>query len=472
MMTVGAAQPKPLRRVGRYALYHEIASGGMATVYIGRQQGQAGFARTVAIKRLHPQFAKEPDFVSMFIDEARLAARISHPTVVPTLDVVATEGELFLVMEYVQGESLSRLLRTTRERGELVSTRVVAAIVADLLHGLHAAHEAKSERGEALHLVHRDVSPHNVLVGIDGVARVFDFGVAKATDRIQTTRDGQLKGKIAYMAPEQITGSATRRTDVYASSVILWEALTGRRLFAGENDVKILSQVINSELTRPSQHVPGLDPAWDDITLRGLHRDEAQRFPTAREMALEIERRFSVARATEVGAWVESLAGEALARRAAEVSAVERASDVEPALADKASEAGAESTETRLSAVSRAGDARAGAHAGRRRTLAVAGMCAGALSVAAILAVRSGSHPSGVASAASSGHAAMSAPSADTTVALPSTAPASSTADTPSSAPSSAPAAIPLSSRSGNAAPPRPRTPKPASLDVILDKRR
>jgi serine/threonine-protein kinase len=328
-MTEGDASSSPVRRIGRYALHGEIASGGMATVYVGRQRGQAGFARTVAIKRLHPQHAKEPEFVAMFLDEARLAARIRHPNVVPTLDVVATDGELFLVMEYVQGESLARLLRATRQRKEHAPTRVVAAIVTDVLHGLHAAHEATSEKGEPLGLVHRDVSPHNILVGTDGAARVVDFGVAKAAGRIQTTREGQLKGKIAYMAPEQITGVASRRTDVYAASVVLWEALTARRLFSGENDANVMNQVMNATVAPPSKHVEGLDPAWDEIVLRGLERDEERRYATAREMALEIEARVPLARATEVGAWVESLAGESLAKRAAEVTSVESASDVD-----------------------------------------------------------------------------------------------------------------------------------------------
>jgi len=330
----GEALGSPVRRVGRYALYREIASGGMATVFVGRQQGQAGFARTVAIKRLHPQFAKEPDFVAMFLDEARLAARIRHPNVVPTLDVVATEGELFLVMEFVQGESLSRLMRASRQRKENPPPRVVAAIMADVLHGLHAAHEATSEKGEPLGLVHRDVSPHNVLVGADGVSRVVDFGVAKAAGRIQTTREGQIKGKIAYMAPEQITGVVSRRSDVYAASVVLWEVLTGKRLFAGENEAVVLNQVLNAQVTPPSQLVEGLDPAWDEIVMKGLEREEPKRWETAREMAVAIETRLQLARATQVAEWVESLAGDSLAKRAADLTSIESASDIEavPAL--------------------------------------------------------------------------------------------------------------------------------------------
>src|SRR6516225_8996456 len=187
-MTVGNAAQN-VRVVGRYALYVAIAAGGMATVHLGRLIGEVGFSRTVAIKRLHPQYAADPEFVSMFLDEARLAARIRHPNVVPTLDVVATKGELFLVMDYVPGESLARLSRVCREQRRPIPHRITSAVMAGALHGLHAAHEAKSERGAPLGIVHRDVSPQNVLVGADGVPRVLDFGVAKAAGRMQETRE-------------------------------------------------------------------------------------------------------------------------------------------------------------------------------------------------------------------------------------------------------------------------------------------
>ena len=191
--------------VDRYAIYDAIASGGMATVHLGRLIGTAGFLRTVAIKRLHSQFAHDADFTAMFLDEARLASRIQHPNVVSTLDVVMNDNELLLVMEYVRGESLSRLIRRARDRGVPLPPRVVVAIMSGALHGLHAAHEAVDEKGALLGLVHRDMSPQNVLVGTDGVARVLDFGVAKAAGRVHTTRDGDIKGKVLYMPPEQLS---------------------------------------------------------------------------------------------------------------------------------------------------------------------------------------------------------------------------------------------------------------------------
>jgi len=324
---VNAADPiEPVRVVGRYALYGEIAAGGMATVHFGRLLGPVGFSRTVAIKRLHPQFAKDPEFVSMFLDEARLAARIRHPNVVPTLDVVATQGELFLVMDYVQGESLSRLIRAARDRSEHIPVRLVGSIVSGALHGLHAAHEAKNERGEPLHIVHRDISPQNVLVGVDGVARVLDFGVAKAAGRIQTTKEGQLKGKLAYMAPEQIGGQVSRQTDIYAGAIVLWEALVGQRLFSGDNEGQVLAKVLGGFVAPPSSMVAGLPVGLDEVVLRGLAREPQNRYATAREFAVALERCVGVASSTEVGEWVESIAHGALVKRAEKIAEIESSS--------------------------------------------------------------------------------------------------------------------------------------------------
>ncbi len=325
-MTTAAS---PSRVIGRYAIYGEIASGGMATVHFGRLMGSVGFTRTVAIKRLHPHLAKDPEFVKMFLDEARVAARIRHPNVVPTLDVVSTGGELFLVMEYVQGESLARLLRVVKQRGERIPVPIACAIVVGVLHGLHAAHEAKSEKGEKLEIVHRDVSPQNILVGRDGVAHVLDFGVAKATGRLQTTREGQLKGKIGYMPAEQIRGAAVSRvTDIYAASVVLWELLVGERLFSGDNEAVVIERVLFGEVTAPSSRGVGVPKALDDVVMRGLSRDPAQRFATAKEMARAIEAAMPIATASEAGEWVEALAGELLNERQRTVIEIESSSDV------------------------------------------------------------------------------------------------------------------------------------------------
>jgi serine/threonine protein kinase len=319
-----AAERGPLRVVGRYALYNEIAAGGMATVHIGRLLGPVGFARTVAVKRLHPQFAKDPEFVSMFLDEARLAARVQHPNVVATIDVVATDGELFLIMDYVRGESLSKLLRTARKAGQRIPPRIAASIICGFLHGLHAAHEAKNERGDRIDLVHRDVSPQNVLVGADGIPRVLDFGIAKAAGRIQVTRDGQIKGKLAYMPPEQLSGrELTRAVDIYASGVVMWETLTGERLFKGETESETLAKILRDPVVPPSAVVPGLTTAFDAPLLKALSRDAKQRHVTARALAFELEKCVGVASATEVGEWVENLVGTILSAREDQIAEIE-----------------------------------------------------------------------------------------------------------------------------------------------------
>jgi eukaryotic-like serine/threonine-protein kinase len=315
--------------IGRYALFDEIASGGMATVHIGRLLGAVGFSRTVAIKRLHPQFAKDPEFVDMFVDEARVAARIRHPNVVPTLDVVKTEDELFLVMDYVQGESLSRLMRNARRQGRPFEIRVVVPILAGVLHGLHAAHKAKGERGEALHIVHRDVSPQNMLVGVDGVSRVFDFGIAKARGRLQTTREGQIKGKLAYMAPEQLSGEDVGpQTDVYAAGVVLWEALAGRRLFDADHEAALLKQVLDGVQEPPSVHNPEVPEGLDAICMMALESDLGDRFQSARAMAVALEKHGVSASATEVGEWVEGQASNTLQKRADRIAEIESQSEV------------------------------------------------------------------------------------------------------------------------------------------------
>ena len=326
--TLGRVEtPSPALRVGRYAVYGEIASGGMATVHFGRLLGSAGFSRTVAIKRLHPQFAKDPEFVNMFLDESRLAGRIHHPNVVQTLDVVVLDTELFLVMEYLEGESLARLAKTSRERRQRIPLPLVSAVLCGTLHGLHAAHEATDERGARLEVVHRNLSPHNILVGADGLPRVIDFGIARAAGRLQTTREGQIKGKLAYMAPEQLLGQPIDpRTDVYAAGAVLWEMLTGRRLFNQENQGAIITAVLRRPVAPPSTLAPGVPKELDAIALRALERVPAMRFASAREMALALEACVPVASPTRLAAWVLELAGDVYREHAKVVSAIERES--------------------------------------------------------------------------------------------------------------------------------------------------
>jgi eukaryotic-like serine/threonine-protein kinase len=312
------------RRIGRYVLHSEIAAGGMGTVHLGRMIGAAGFSRTVAIKRLHPHLAREAEFLAMFIDEARLASRIAHPNVVQTLDVVDEAGEVLVVMEYVLGESLASLLRV---QPRPVPPPIAAGILVQMLYGLHAAHEAVGPDGRPIALVHRDVSPQNVVVGTDGVARLLDFGVAKATWRLRDTRDGVLRGKLGYMAPEQLAWEVVdRRADIYAASVVLWETLTGVRLFNGDAPIDAAARVRGDAIAPPSSVVP-VAGALDAVVLLGLARDPDARPRTALEMAAALESAIVLASPREIAEWVAVVAASSLEERARRVRELEAAGD-------------------------------------------------------------------------------------------------------------------------------------------------
>jgi serine/threonine-protein kinase len=308
--------------IGRYVLCDAIASGGAATVHIARLIGPEGFSRTVAIKRLHAQFARNPEFVSMFLDEARLASRIHHPNVVSPQDIVVLEDELLIVMEYVHGESLSRIVKALGE--ERIPVPITVAIVSQVLLGLQAAHDAASETGEPLELVHRDVSPQNVLLGEDGVARLVDFGIAKARNKIHHTDGGMVKGKPGYMAPEQATARALdRRTDVFAAGIVLWELLTGARLFRSETPNAGVQKILNQEILPPSQLVAEICPDLDHVVLTALARDPEERFQNARAMALALTTVVPPAGTLEVASWMSRICGAVLRQRAHRLSALE-----------------------------------------------------------------------------------------------------------------------------------------------------
>ena len=269
-------------RLGRYDVLLPIASGGMATVYLARAVGLGGFERDVALKLTHFHLREDPDFVSSLIDEARLAGKIRHPNVVAVLDVGDDPHGVFIVMEYVEGESLASVQRLLRKASERMPIAVTLRVLDDLLLGLHAAHELVDEQGQPLNLVHRDVTPHNVLLGIDGVAKLADFGIAKATSRHGNTATGLIKGKIAYMAPEQAQGhSIDRRVDVWAAGVLAWESLTGSRLHDGPNDAAILLKIVREAPMRVRAVESSIPPAIDDVIAKALCLDVEERFASA-----------------------------------------------------------------------------------------------------------------------------------------------------------------------------------------------
>jgi eukaryotic-like serine/threonine-protein kinase len=313
------------RVLGRYLLGDAIAAGGMATVHLGRLVGPAGFSRTVAVKRLHAHLATNPEFVQRFVDEARIASRVRHTNVVQTLDVIASDGELLLVLDYVHGESLARLRRFASARGMTIPPNVASGIVSAVLRGLHAAHEAKSAKGAPLDLVHRDVTPQNILVGADGVARVLDFGIAKATGLTQESISRDVKGKLAYMPPEQVSrGTLDRRSDLFAVGVVLWEALAGERLFRSDDIASTIDAIYNREAPRLSERGLGISPAVDDVLARALAKAPAQRYETADAMARAVEAALLPASDREIAEWVAAVGHEALAERLASVESFER----------------------------------------------------------------------------------------------------------------------------------------------------
>ncbi len=322
-------------RIGKFDVIAEIGTGGMATVYLARSTGQGGFNRLVAIKVMHPHLSQEDSFVEMFLDEARVAATIQHPNVVSIIDVGIEEGLIFLIMDYVEGDSFSNIEKMAVNLRRRIPLGIILRITLDALAGLHYAHELTDHQGNPQNIIHRDVSPQNVVVGVDGTARIVDFGIAKAESRITNTQVGLIKGKLNFMAPEQIRGHGLdRRVDVFGMGVTLWEAITLRRLFAGENEFDTARRILSGEYPSLLDYDPRLPPVLDAICQRALHPDPDQRFHTAAEFAeaIEHELRGQIAGPREVSGFISGVATQKLERerRAVRESAVALAHPVEP----------------------------------------------------------------------------------------------------------------------------------------------
>jgi hypothetical protein len=276
---------------GRYRLDRRLATGGMAEIFLASQEGPGGFHRDLVIKRILPHLTGEPGFVDMFLDEAKLAARLSHPNIVPIFDFGEVDGAYFLAMELVRGPDLRSVLDASRAVGETLPFPILARIVADAAAGLEFAHRLADADGNPLHIIHRDVSPSNIIVSYDGITKVLDFGIAKADQASHKTRTGFIKGKLSYMPPEQVQGEKLdARADVYALGVVLYELCTGRVPFSGESDFKLMQSICETPPPAPTSLSPGVPEPLEAIILQAMAKDREARFPSARAMATALER--------------------------------------------------------------------------------------------------------------------------------------------------------------------------------------
>jgi serine/threonine-protein kinase len=279
--------------LGRYELCAEIARGGMARVFLARATGPGGFEKLSALKLVHAKFAADRDFIEMFLDEAKIASRIEHPNVCAVFDFGHAAGSYYLAMEYLTGEPVSRILARLAEADDPLSDPRtplrIARLIADAAEGLHAAHELKNPDGTLVHVVHRDVSPHNLFVTYAGAVKVVDFGIASAVGKVHKTRSGVIRGKVAYMSPEQLRGDdVDRRTDVWALGVTLWELCTRRRLFRKPNHGATIEAVLNEPIPSPRELAAEIPPEIAAVVMRALERERERRYDTARDMARDL----------------------------------------------------------------------------------------------------------------------------------------------------------------------------------------
>jgi serine/threonine-protein kinase len=312
---------KPGKTIGRYEFLVPIARGGMAAVWACRLKGSRGFSKIVAVKTMLPSLSDDPAFEQMFLDEAQIAAQIRHPNVAEIMDLGEEEDVLYIVMEYVDGESLATILRAVGKDKARMPLAIALRLMTDACHGLHAAHELRNVEGKHMGLVHRDISPQNILLSFDGVAKLVDFGVAKAAGRTSSeTTAGQIKGKAPYMSPEQALGQPVdRRTDLFAMGIVLFQVSTGKHPFRGESDVATLHNILHRSVPSPRFVDDKFPRPLEAVINKALQRDPSKRYQTAADMASALERVFPPtvrqAGVADVGQYVQGLLGEVGATR-------------------------------------------------------------------------------------------------------------------------------------------------------------
>ncbi len=279
-----------LETYGRYQLLKKLATGGMAQIYLARQLGPEGFEKLLVVKRILPHLAENEEFITMFLDEARIAARLNHPNVVQIFDLGAQDDSFFIAMEYIHGEDARRVWKQAERLGTMIPQALICRMIIEACTGLDYAHKKTDQSGRPLNIVHRDISPQNLLVSFEGGVKIVDFGIAKAADQATVTRSGVLKGKYSYMSPEQAAGVLVdHRTDIFALGVVLYELLTGARLFKRATDIQTLNAVTECIVPPPSSANPDIPPELDAIVMKALSKDRTQRYQEARHLAAALE---------------------------------------------------------------------------------------------------------------------------------------------------------------------------------------
>ncbi|HEY4219859.1 MAG TPA: protein kinase, partial [Myxococcota bacterium] len=329
-------KPTARRRLGKYVLLGRVGHGGMGKIYLGYAPGPAGIEKLLVVKRLHGHLTSDPVLVNSFLDEARLSMALNHPNIVHTYDVGEVDGRYFMVMEYIEGQNLGVLLRTAKRNGAYPSSALWAGLFVPVLDALHYAHNAKDARGRPLMIIHRDVSPQNVLVTYDGLPKLVDFGIAKAAMRVSETDAGVLKGKYAYMSPEQVRGEALDpRSDVFAAGIVLWEMLAGRRLYKAETIVRSIERILTEAVISPVRVNPECDPEIAKVAFKALQKDRNQRFSSALELKNALEEAMKTrARQTDVRDLMVRLFGDVIDKQRAVLEACLSEGDAQPLSGD------------------------------------------------------------------------------------------------------------------------------------------
>ena len=321
----GALHQPPTVVLGRYEVLKRLASGGMGEIYLARQVAVAGFERLVILKSILPDLADDPSMLSQFLDEARVVATLNHPSVVSVIEVAEWQGGYLLAMEYIQGVDLARLLREARKINSPVPVRVAAGIMREAAAGLDYAHHAVDSQGRPLCIVHRDISPQNLMVRPDGVVKIVDFGIAAAANRLARTQGDTVKGKLRYMAPEQMNrGPLDGRCDQWSLGVVFWEMLVGEGLFRGETPFELAAQITQKPIPPPSSLRPDVSTGLDNVVLRMLERDPAKRFAACGEVVHALDRFLFDSggpAGTVVGGFVTRVAGATVNEKTRDLSA-------------------------------------------------------------------------------------------------------------------------------------------------------